>query len=282
MDDSEPSLSQKKKMRKGELLFQQFNTHLLDVNFDFCGRAFGTAASSLKPPIKDNYVLHYITKGSGFFKINKQKHSLKANDCFILPKNIVTSYWSSQNDPWEYVWIGMSGTKIDEYLNRSQLMEQYCMNCFSESQFTSQILTLLKLSGMPLMADSDLLLSSEVYKMLYFLCSEYPKKHRVVLSGKENYFFKAINFIQNNYQQELTIQEVADYLNINRTYLHRIFKDLINVSPQEYLVTTRMERSTDLLIHTDYSINKIANSIGYSDPLNFSKAFSKYYSVPPN
>lgn len=281
MHESEQSTPKKKKMRKGELLFQQFDTHLLDVNFDFCGRAAGTAASSLKPTIKNNYVLHYITKGSGVFQINEQQFSLQANDCFILPKNIVTSYWSNQDDPWEYVWIGMSGTKLEEYLKRSQLMEQYCMNCLPESQFVSQILTLLKLSEVPLEADKDLLLSSEIYKMLYYLCDEYPKKHRLVLSTKEHYFFNAVNFIQNHYQQDLTVQSVAEHLSINRGYLHRIFKELIELSPQEYIKKIRMERSTELLTHTDYSISKIANSVGYADPLNFSKAFSLYYAIAP-
>lgn len=68
---------------------------------------------------------------------------------------------------------------------------------------------------------------------------------------------------------------IADYLNIERTYLYRLFKDITGSSPQEYLLDYRIRRACTLLKETGLPVNDIARSVGYDDALYFSRLFKQ-------
>ena len=62
---------------------------------------------------------------------------------------------------------------------------------------------------------------------------------------------EALRYIEANYAHSVNIQVIADHLNIERTYLYRLFKDITGVSPQEYLLDYRIRRACSLLKETD-------------------------------
>ena len=71
----------------------------------------------------------------------------------------------------------------------------------------------------------------------------------------------------------IRVTDIADYVCINRSYLYTLFRKELHMSPQEYLSNYRLTRASELLIVTDLSVESVAFSCGYSDPLVFSKAF---------
>ncbi len=86
---------------------------------------------------------------------------------------------------------------------------------------------------------------------------------------------EALRYIENNYAHAVNIQVIADYLNIERTYLYRLFKDITKTSPQEYLLDFRIRRACTLLRETALPIGDIARSVGYEDALYFSRLFKQ-------
>ena len=74
---------------------------------------------------------------------------------------------------------------------------------------------------------------------------------------------------------------MADYVGITRSYLYTIFMKSFGVSPQEYLSNYRITRASELLTITDLTVEMVAASCGYDDPLVFSKAFKKIKGLPP-
>lgn len=267
-------------MHSNQLNFFEFNKVQFEVNFDFCGQAKGNGATN-KFTIKNNYVLHYILNGQGSFQINGQTYHLSKNDCFIIPRGVPVSYFSDKSEPWEYIWIGLSGTQIDDYLRRSTLMDNYTLTLKENSKFIDQFLYLSKLSHKSDLFPNDLLMLAETYKLLYLLISEYPKQSNRI-SAKNQIFKQACQYIESNYDSDISINQLAEILDINRTYLHRIFKETIDKSPQNFILDLRMKKSRQLLLNSNYGISEIAYSVGYKDPLNFSKAFHKYYKMSPS
>lgn len=77
------------------------------------------------------------------------------------------------------------------------------------------------------------------------------------------------------------ISDIASYIGITRSYLTHIFKQKMEISPQEYLVSYRLEQGSRLLRTTRMSIGEIAEKIGYENPLTFSKIFKNVYGVSP-
>ncbi|WP_342046479.1 helix-turn-helix transcriptional regulator [Bacillus sp. OTU530] len=89
-------------------------------------------------------------------------------------------------------------------------------------------------------------------------------------------------FIRNNYETDIQISELADSLAIDRTYLHRLFKQELGMSPKDYLTEVRIRKAKELLTNTDYPINTIAQSVGYEDPQQFSKVFKQNTNLTPS
>ena len=96
----------------------------------------------------------------------------------------------------------------------------------------------------------------------------------------EDYVNLALSFIKKNYDH-ICVADIVDYIGITRSWLYTLFKKRLNTSPQEYLISYRLEKSTQLLRDTSLSVADIAARIGYVDTLTFSKAFKKNFSVTP-
>ena len=91
-----------------------------------------------------------------------------------------------------------------------------------------------------------------------------------------------IDYINAHYSDsELTLREIARALFVHENYLSRLFKSSMNVSFREYLTQKRIETSVSLMDQGYRSIRKIAELVGYSDALYFSKSFKKLNSCSP-
>lgn len=92
---------------------------------------------------------------------------------------------------------------------------------------------------------------------------------------------KAIIYIEQNYYKHLTLQKVADYLGINKSYFCTIFKKVMKQSFCTYIQNLRIEKSKDLLIHTSDSILDIALNTGFSSSSYFNNTFKKSVGQTP-
>ena len=95
------------------------------------------------------------------------------------------------------------------------------------------------------------------------------------------YIQKALKYINLNYENSISVNEIANYLNLNRSYVTYIFKKHLNITPQEFLLKFKVIKAAELLHITDYSIRVIANVLGYSTESSFCKTFKKIMGVSP-
>ena len=108
-----------------------------------------------------------------------------------------------------------------------------------------------------------------------------PEKPQYDYSSS-TYFEHALQFIQFNYNRNIQISDIADYIGITRSYLFNIFKQNLNLAPKEYLLQYRMDKAKEFLEETTDSIQDIALSVGYNDALAFSKMFRHIVGVSPS
>ena len=96
-----------------------------------------------------------------------------------------------------------------------------------------------------------------------------------------NYIEQAIDFINENYKQPITITEIADYIQCDRRKLSYLFEKQIGLSPIQYLTEYRLRQAKQLLRSTNIPINEVAEYVGYNDPYYFCKLFKKHYECTP-
>lgn len=91
----------------------------------------------------------------------------------------------------------------------------------------------------------------------------------------------AKTYIDNNYQKELTLSQVAKYIYLSDSYSAHSFKSKFGISPKSYILKVRIETAKDLLENTDNKISDIALSVGFSSQQRFNDIFKKQVGVTP-
>lgn len=265
-----------------QMLWKKYTKESFEMNLDECGIEQGIPGFGYKYEVLKNAVMHYVSKGKGTFKVNNKIFNLKQGDIFIILKGMNVEYMASMDDPWEYYWIGFSGSNSIEYLNRTSIIDSYVVTCTEDSKIPNIILNMCDISKNynPSSSD-DIVLLRELYSLLYTFIKEFPKEFEYKDKELHKYIQDAINFINSNYMNSITVNEIANHVNLSRSYLYKMFIKNLKVSPQKYLINLRMYKATLLLKNTKLPIGEVANKVGYTDSLLFSKTFSKYFSVSP-
>ena len=89
-------------------------------------------------------------------------------------------------------------------------------------------------------------------------------------------------YIDENYQKDISLDEISRMVNISPYYFSKLFKQGTGENFIEYLTRTRMRQACVCLRNPDYSIKQICAMVGYSDPNYFSRIFKKYEGVNPS
>lgn len=262
--------------------YREMKTHHFDLNVDHYGAEVCDKNYSFGPAIRDNYVLHFIVNGKGKFTIDSQTHHLQEGDLFLLPKDKLTFYQADSTEPWSYIWVGFSGSRVEEILRQSQLSQQACLHSHLQSPILENMMAITRLSTLKLNAATELLLIGELHKLLANLLEEFPVKDCTETTNQaQTYVHQAIKMIHSQYDSPLKVSDIADKLALSRSYLYKIFKEETGYSIKDYILQVKMKRSCQLLLHPDLAIAEVAYSIGYQDPLHFSSAFKNYFHMSP-
>ncbi|MDF2537633.1 MAG: hypothetical protein K0S76_654 [Herbinix sp.] len=93
---------------------------------------------------------------------------------------------------------------------------------------------------------------------------------------------RIINYLNENYEQKISLEQIAHNMYLSPVYISKIFKEETGESPINYLIKIRLEKAKEILLNeSSGSIKSIANLVGYDDVYHFSKLFKKYYGISP-
>lgn len=253
----------------------------IELNLYTCGFETCESQHSYGPAVRSGYLIHLIISGKGIYTVNNKTYHLKAGDGFLIYPNELIYYKADKDDPWEYAWIGFTGTKIREYLNKTSLTKENPVFSFEkEGNLVKAIDSVIYSTN--LTSNKNIKIISALYDFIYYLLEEIPKGSNLDKITPKAYIEEALMYIQSNYQDNINVSDVANYLSIDRSYFHRLFKKYVNKSPQEYILYLKFEKASDLLLTTELKIGDIARSIGYSDIFLFSKNFKKLKGCSPS
>jgi two-component system response regulator YesN len=99
--------------------------------------------------------------------------------------------------------------------------------------------------------------------------------HHVHKSKNTDIMRRALNYINENYQQNITLEAVAGHVHLNTSYFSSLFKKEMGIKFSDYLNKIRIDKSKQLLVHSQYSILDIALMVGFEDQSYYSKVFKK-------
>lgn len=249
----------------------KLDLYMINCGYEDCMTNFVST-----PHIRKYFLIHYVTKGSGYYEVEGQKYFASRGDAFLIyPNQIVTYYSPDADNTWSFCWIGFSGSKSREYLDLTGV-QGYVKNGVSP-EFYSNIMSCLEYVEENKANISQLKLNACILNCLFAMSKDDGKKPAKAVS----HVAKAIRYIEYNYMNEISPKDVSSYLNLDRTYFFRIFKNYTGMSPEQYLMNYRIRKSLELLKHSKYSIAEIATFVGIQDAYYFSRLFKKVMNESP-
>jgi AraC family transcriptional regulator of arabinose operon len=248
------------------MVVKLFNEWFLgDTKFDLRPVAFGDRACvpeyRRSMELCTHYMMHYIVSGKGVLKKNNITYHLGAGQVFISRPQEVISFQADVEEPWRFIWIKFTGAFAKKLETLPNVVEVdgtpflNMANCDKESSTVEEYIT------------------AQLYLVFAHLFED-EKRHDYVTMIK--------NYIRSRpTMDKISVEEIQQFVNLNRQYMSTMFKKKTGLSVQEYIIRERMERAT-LLLQKDFSIAEIAEFCGYSSIYAFSKCFKKTFGISPS
>lgn len=241
---------------------------LLDLSPVQFGKAMPFPSDTSGARTRDFYLIVYVLKGKGIFTNPEKTYSLSKGQAFIIRPGESCEYISDSDDPWEYIWIGLSGEMARDF--------EHC-----EDVFTPDGNIFLEMMDIENYTDLAFEFLSGLSLKLYCNIINNHSNLNIINNHSFNYTNKVLDYINANYMKDIKISSIAKMLNLDRKYLARIFKKQTKMSMQDYLTYKRL-REAKLLIEKGHNVAETSRLTGYNDYIIFSKAFKKYYGFPPS
>ncbi|GHV04489.1 AraC family transcriptional regulator [Clostridia bacterium] len=234
---------------------------------------------SFGPSVRDHYVIHCVTAGKGVLvkgagRNAAARYTILPGQGFLICPNETTVYTADAETPWDYYWVSFTGAKCAEIIN----------NCRSDSEhpvFKFEIDGPLheymhKLVTAPAAGPA---VNHAKLGWLYLILSELiTQKPQAKIPDIVKY---AADYIEKNYTADISVQKLAEHCFINRSHLFRLFKEALGVSPREYILDLRLNKSCDYLRSSNYSVTHISEIMGFSDSSQYCKMFKKKFGMSP-
>ena len=243
----------------------------------YCQKEYFTQRKNL-----ESYYISYTKSGSGILEYNDLTYEIEPFQLFWIDcKEYQRYYTNPQKGNWNQIWVHFSGEPCTKYYD-----------LFLKKNHGRNLVTMPTKNYIPEKIESLL----EIYKDINNLntdtfaisiLTDIMTQCILFASTEDNiaqhpdFIRNAISYIQNHYADPISLDYLADHFSINKFYFHRTFKKHLGVTPNEYLITTRLNKAKELLRTSDLQINQIAPFVGFENVSHFINTFKKFEGITP-
>ena len=270
-----------------EVIFSVFpSENFVDLGLYQFGWEQCDPSHSFGPAARNHYLFHFCLSGTGTLYANNSKgttdtYQIKSGQGFMIFPHQICTYIADHEIPWEYVWIEFDGLRAKETVELAGLSPDHPVY----SSRYKDILESMKQEMLYIVNHKD----ESPFHLIGHLYLFIDSFVRSATSGQVNkgnslrdfYIKEAFSFIEQNFQNDISIEEIASFCGLNRSYFGKIFRENTGKSPQDFLISYRMTKATELLKLTGLSVGDIGNAVGYPNQLHFSRAFKNTYGISP-
>lgn len=270
-----------------DLIFSVFpNENFVDLGLYQFGWEQCKPAHSFGPVARNHFLFHYVISGTGVLMANDsngntQTYSVKSMQGFMIFPDQITTYYADKEMPWEYVWIEFDGLRVKSFLEVAGLTQESPIYRAKSKNLREEMMKEM-LYIVHNSESSPFHLIGHLYLFLDYLArSSASIKLNQGSQLRDFYIHEALAYIEHNFQNDISVEDIAKVCGLNRTYFGKIFKEAVGKTPQEFLLNYRMVKATEFLKLTQLSIRDIGQAVGYENQLHFSRAFKNIYGISP-
>lgn len=248
-----------------------------------------------------------VESGCLYMTVNGKNYEVRDNEILILPPNIEHKGYKRCSERTYFHWLHFYTTENYEltdtihkefqplrFFDYSKIKsEQIILPLFQkikEDQAPNIYSTLSRLETLSVnqynhasMVNKDtLIMQNPIYlqqQFLKFFSQIIWQRERTIKNSTSVSI--VINYLDANYSQKISLEDMAKLANCHPTHLIRCFKDVCGTTPVKYLTAIRIQKAQELLTRTSFSCEKIAEQTGFCSAAYFSKVFKETVGISP-
>lgn len=234
----------------------------------------------MQRPRHDDNLLLYCVEGNGLLETGGLSLSVGTGDLVLLPQGLAHSYAASDGQPWTLYWVHFQGvsTRIFlEYLGYREGLPLIHTGVSPALLASFNSLLAVRRTGYSRSAFIN------AANQLRHLITQFAMETRRQQTGTP----KALDldsvqaYMRDNIDQQIDLKSLAEVAHLSRFHFSKRYKALTGYSPIKHFLHMKIEYACQLLDTTDLSVKAIAAVLGYSDPLYFSRLFSRTIGMSP-
>ena len=221
--------------------------------------------------------LYYIKKGNLHFTLNGNSFEACPESLVLLPAGTVQTYHAYNDDTAEKYWFHFT-----MLCGEVDLFEQLTVgNIISIPPKDTDLITALFETAIESENNNDLSVLFKAKAAIFRLVSYYIDNTQTSASlvQSSSSFLKLTEYIENNLDKKLSIEEMAEIMHLSPNYFIRLFRSQFATTPMKYLTDQRIKLACRLLIDKNYSIRDIALKTGFSTVYYFDRIFKKMHII---
>lgn len=239
----------------------------------------------------------YMTKGSVTIICNNKKSVLKEGDlCYIYPLQL-HEFLEAGDAEVQYAVLKFDIHTInipqayiskfyDIFIRRTQ-ENDFCMIIDGKRLNRADIDFLISRTIREYTEKNDFY-ALQVQADIYTLLIEFARKtEKEIIASNEDHtdtdfsFYHILEYIDTHSGEPLEIHELAEMCHMSYSHFAKLFRENYGRSCKEYITYIRLNKAQDLLFHTDYDLNYIAQETGFFDCSHFIRTYKKWKGITP-
>lgn len=220
-----------------------------------------------------------VISGSGILELGDTRIEAQPGLCYCSGPNVRFRLVTSASDPIQKYFIVFGQDAFPESNHPSQLYPGCIYNGVDP--------TILQKWGELIIEEGVLQtkhVGENVSSLIHVLMRKISEEaeENLPAHGTEALVAKALRYIERDFQTIRSAQELAQLLGVSPEHLCRAFRRSEHATPYQILTRRKMAHALTLLKLSPFTIQEIADSVGFSDAFHFSRAFKKQYGKPPS
>lgn len=238
--------------------------------------------STWRPKGRLDYQLLYVVSGKTHFFFGGKEQIVTAGHMVLIQPRQEQRYDYYGAEKPEVYWVHFTGSDVKNILRKYEIPMDDPVFCSGASSTYAYIFKEMINELQTCRTGFEELLTMYLRQIFLLIQRTRQEQKPSVSTYIQEEMEYARRYFNEHYNEPISIQDYAESRNMSVCYFQRNFKQIVNHTPMQYLLTIRVNNAASLLETTDYSMAEISAIVGYEDPLYFSRLFRKIKGMSPS